>query len=205
MDLTTSYMGIPLKNPIIVGSSGLTNSVDKIKKIDQSGAGAVVLKSIFEEEIVFEHEDILKEAESADINTDQFDYYDYHLKGKKLNQFIDLIKASKSEVSIPVIASINCVYSHEWGRFCPQTPGCRSGRHRIEHVFSAVGLEPFGPGPGKHVLQRHRKGPENGFHSGGAQNQPLFFKPGPDDSETLPFGRFRPRAVQPLLQPGLRY
>lgn len=117
MDLTTSYMGIPLKNPIIVGSSGLTNSVDKIKKIDQSGAGAVVLKSIFEEEIVFEHEDILKEAESAGINTDQFDYYDYHLKGKKLNQFIDLIKASKSEISIPVIASINCVYSHEWVAF----------------------------------------------------------------------------------------
>lgn len=117
MDLTTTYLGMPLKNPIIVGSSGLTNSVDKIKKIDQSGAGAVVLKSIFEEEIVFEHEDILKEAESAGINTDQFDYYDYHLKGKKLNQFIDLIKASKSEVSIPVIASINCVYSHEWVAF----------------------------------------------------------------------------------------
>ena len=120
MDLTTSYLGIPLKNPIIVGSSGLTNSVDKIKKIDQSGAGAVVLKSIFEEEIVFEYEDILKEAESAGINTDQFDYYDYHLKGKKLNQYIDLIKASKSEISIPVIASINCVYSHEWVAFARQ-------------------------------------------------------------------------------------
>ena len=95
MDLTTSYLGLPLKSPIIVGSSGLTNSVEKIKKIDQSGAGAVVLKSIFEEEIVFEYEDILKEAASAGVNTDQFDYYDYHLKGKKLNRYVELIKASK--------------------------------------------------------------------------------------------------------------
>lgn len=120
MDITMTYLGIPLKSPMIVGSSGLTNSVDKIKKIDQSGAGAVVLKSIFEEEIVFEYEDILKEAESSGINTDQFDYYDYHLRGKKLNQYTDLIKASKNAVSIQVIASINCVYSHEWVAFARQ-------------------------------------------------------------------------------------
>ncbi|AOY60620.1 dihydroorotate dehydrogenase-like protein [Desulfococcus multivorans] len=117
MNLSTTYLGIPLQNPIIVGSSGLTDSVEKIQKIEQAGAGAVVLKSIFEEEIVFEYEDILKEAESLGINTDQFDYYDFHLKGKKLNRYIDLIKASKKTVSIPVIASINCVYSHEWVAF----------------------------------------------------------------------------------------
>ncbi len=120
MNLTTSYLGLKLNNPIIAGSSGLSASVEKVKKLEQSGAGAIVLKSIFEEEIVFEHEDILKEAEAAGVNLDQFDYYDFHLKGEKVKKYIDLIKGSKNEVSVPIIASINCVYSHEWISFAQQ-------------------------------------------------------------------------------------
>ena len=49
--LNTTFAGLKLKNPIIVGSSGLTNSVEKIQKLEQAGAGAVVLKSVFEEQI----------------------------------------------------------------------------------------------------------------------------------------------------------
>jgi dihydroorotate dehydrogenase (fumarate) len=80
----------------------------------------VVLKSIFEEEILFEHEDILKDAEKAGVDLDQFDYYDYHLRGEKIGAYVDLIEASKAAVSIPVIASVNCVYSHEWVSFTKQ-------------------------------------------------------------------------------------
>ncbi len=120
MDLSTTYLGLKLSNPIIAGSSGLTDSVEKIQKLAQHGAGAIVLKSIFEEEIVFEHEDILKEAEAAGVNLDQFDYYDFHLKGKKLGGYVDLIKGSKTAVSVPIIASINCTYSHEWISFAQQ-------------------------------------------------------------------------------------
>lgn len=117
MDLTTTYLGLKLGSPIIAGSSGLTNSAETIEKLAKNGAGAVVLKSIFEEEIAFELEDILQEAEAAGVNLDQFDYYDFHLKGKKLDRYIALIQESKKRVSIPVIASINCVYSHEWTAF----------------------------------------------------------------------------------------
>ena len=53
-DLTTSYMGLNLKNPIIVGSSGLTNSVKRIVQCAEAGAGAVVMKSIFEEQFLAE-------------------------------------------------------------------------------------------------------------------------------------------------------
>lgn len=120
MDLTTDYMGLKLPNPIIAGSSGLTDSVEKIQKLERNGAGAIVLKSIFEEEIAFEYEDILKEAEAAGVNLEQFDYYDFHLKGKKLDNYIDLIKGSKEKVSVPIIASINCIYSHEWISFAQQ-------------------------------------------------------------------------------------
>jgi dihydroorotate dehydrogenase (fumarate) len=119
-DLTTHYLGLKLKNPLIAGSSGLSNSVKGVKEFEDNGAGAVVLKSIFEEEIVFEYQDILKEASEEGINMDQFDYYDYHIKGEKLKKYTALISESKSSVSIPVIASINCVYSHEWTAFAKQ-------------------------------------------------------------------------------------
>ncbi len=120
VDLSTEYLGMKLKNPVIAGSSGLTNSVKSIKEIEENGAGAVVLKSIFEEEIAFEYEDILKEAESKGYNLDQFDYYDYKIKEDNLDKYTTLISESKKNVSIPIIASVNCVYSHEWLAFASQ-------------------------------------------------------------------------------------
>ena len=53
-DISTTYLGLKLKSPIIAASSGLTNSLEDLKKIEAAGAGAVVLKSLFEEEIVTE-------------------------------------------------------------------------------------------------------------------------------------------------------
>jgi dihydroorotate dehydrogenase (fumarate) len=120
VDLSTQYLGMTLKNPVIAGSSGLTNSVKSIQELEKNGAAAVVLKSIFEEEIAFEYDDILKEASEEGVNLDQFDYYDFHIKGEKLDRYTTLIEESKEAVSIPVIASINCVYSHEWTSFAKQ-------------------------------------------------------------------------------------
>ena len=117
MDISTSYLGLQLNSPLIGGSSGLTGSVDKIAAMERHGAGAVVLKSIFEEEIYSEQDDILKEAEADGVDLDQFDYYDFHLKAQKLDRYVTLIENAKRAVTIPVIASINCVYSHEWTAF----------------------------------------------------------------------------------------
>ncbi len=120
MDISTTYLGLKLNSPLIAGSSGLTGSVDRIKDMARHGAGAVVLKSLFEEEIYFEQEDILKEAEADGVNLDQFDYYDFHLKGEKVDRYMSLIEGAKKAVDIPVIASINCLYSHEWTAFAQQ-------------------------------------------------------------------------------------
>jgi dihydroorotate dehydrogenase (fumarate) len=120
MDISTTYLGLKLNSPLIAGSSGLTGSVDKIKEMARHGAGAVVLKSLFEEEIYFEQEDILKEAEADGVNLDQFDYFDFHLKGEKVDRYMTLIEGAKKAVDIPVIASINCLYSHEWTAFAKQ-------------------------------------------------------------------------------------
>lgn len=113
-NLSTKYLGLDLRNPIIVGSSGLTDSVDDIKELEKFGAGAVVLKSIFEEEILHEMEHEIAGAEKEGYDSGAFDYYDYKIKEKNLSAYMKLIEETKKEVSIPVIASINCVSAHEW-------------------------------------------------------------------------------------------
>ena len=66
-----------LKNPLIVGSSGLTNSVEEIIELEKKGAGAVVLKSIFEEEILLEHKSVMNEVAADENNLEYYDYL-YH-------------------------------------------------------------------------------------------------------------------------------
>ncbi len=120
-DLTTNYLGLTLNNPIIVGSSGLTDSVEKIKELERNGAGAVVLKSLFEEQILLEAEHKLKMAEKNNMmyaeHSETFDYIDLHIKEKELNNYLELIGKAKKEVMIPVIASVNCITSQEWTSF----------------------------------------------------------------------------------------
>lgn len=121
MDLTTNYLGLNLKNPIVVGSCSLTSSVSEIKKLEKNGAGAVVLKSIFEEEILMDAESQLREAKENSFIYDQYsetlDYIDLHVKEERLSNYIQLIKNAKKEVLIPIIASVNCVSTAEWTSF----------------------------------------------------------------------------------------
>ncbi|MFN8257154.1 MAG: dihydroorotate dehydrogenase-like protein [Bacteroidales bacterium] len=117
-DLRTTYLGLKLKNPIIASSSGLTSSVEEIIELENAGAAAVVLKSIFEEEIVTEMETNLKKmASSRFVYPESLEYYEDHEEENICNKYLDLIKNSKAVVKIPVIASINCVTSDYWTYF----------------------------------------------------------------------------------------
>jgi len=116
-DLRTKYMGLSLRNPIIVGSSGLTNSVDMIKEIEKLGAGAVVLKSLFEEQIRFQVNKSVAQSESIYSYPEAEDYIGNYTKETSVSEYLELIRKCKASVSIPVIASINCVSSAEWISF----------------------------------------------------------------------------------------
>lgn len=116
-DLTTTYLGLKLPTPIIVGSSGLTDKPEKIANLAKNGAGAVVLKSIFEEEIMMEYDHILNEEESTRYKDDYLDYFDFRIKQVNLENYLNLIIQTKKLVGIPVIASINCSTVHEWAYF----------------------------------------------------------------------------------------
>ena len=121
MDLTTTYLGLELKNPVIAGSSGLTGSLDSIINLEKSGAAAVVLKSIFEEEILLDMDQQLKEAEKDPMLysglSETLDYLDLHIREDNLGRYLQLIRDVKKAVSIPVIGSINCITDEDWTHF----------------------------------------------------------------------------------------
>lgn len=119
--LETNYLGLRLKNPIVVGSCGLTSTVEGIKRLADSGVAAVVLKSIFEEEIIKEHEETLKDNLGAfDNNMEFLDYYDYQIKDDVLKKMAGIIEEAKSQVDIPIIGSLNCATSGEWFAYAKQ-------------------------------------------------------------------------------------
>jgi len=116
-DLSIKYLGLDLKSPVIAGSCGLTHSIEHLKAIEKAGAGAVVLKSVFEEEIYLEYAHEFDKLGPMDNNLEFLDYYDLEIKKEHLKQYLQLITDAKAQLSIPVIASINCVTSQEWGFF----------------------------------------------------------------------------------------
>lgn len=112
----TTYLGLMLKSPIIVGSSGLTKSTDRIKEYESMGAGAIVLKSLFEEQIMHEVDSL---AHSSDY-TEAADYLRSYVTANSVQHYIELVRQAKAAVKIPVIASISCVSASQWVSFASQ-------------------------------------------------------------------------------------
>lgn len=112
-NLTVNYAGLTLRNPFIISSSGLTNSVDKNRKLDQLGAGAIVLKSLFEEQISHETGKLMEGTDYPEA----LDYLRHYSRSNSLTEYLNLIRDTKKAVNIPVIASINCVSASEWMKF----------------------------------------------------------------------------------------
>lgn len=145
MDLTTKYLGLTLKNPIIVGSCGLTSSASDIKKLEKQGVAAVVLKSIFEEEILMDVESQLREARDNNFIYDKYsetlDYIDLHVKKERLDEYLQLIKTAKKDVLIPIIASIHCVSSSEWTDFAKQIEAAGADALELNISLNPADLE----------------------------------------------------------------
>ncbi|MFP4471381.1 MAG: dihydroorotate dehydrogenase-like protein [Bacteroidales bacterium] len=121
VDLNTVFLGLNLKNPLIVGSSGLTDDVKKLKEIEKAGAGAVVLKSLFEEEIIAEMQEAMHRMTGRPfMYPETFDYMDQEDDEDSLRKYLGLVKDAKANLHIPVIASINCVTSQKWTHFAKE-------------------------------------------------------------------------------------
>ena len=136
-DLTTSFAGLKLANPIIISSSGLTNSAEKNTQLAKAGAGAVVIKSLFEEQILFETSKLIDNNPSE--HTESYDYFTTYIRQHQLQEYLDIIKTSKQSCNIPVIASINCHDNAEWINFAKEIE--KAGADALEINILALQTE----------------------------------------------------------------
>ncbi len=116
MNLTTTYMGLKLKNPLVPSASPLSESVDSIRSLEDAGASAVVLYSLFEEQIVEENEALdhflSYGTESFAEALGYFPEMEDYRTGPE--EYLDLIRKAKAAVDIPVIGSLNGVSLGGW-------------------------------------------------------------------------------------------
>lgn len=119
IDLSTTYMGMKLRSPIVASASPLSDRIDSLKRLEEAGVGAVVLPSLFEEQLSLESINL---AESLDQGADSFaeahsffpDLRDYKM-GPDL--YLEHIQQAKEALSIPVIASLNGTTPRGWVKF----------------------------------------------------------------------------------------
>jgi len=115
MDLSTTYLGLKLKNPIIIGASNLVTDINMLKKLEEAGASAIVYKSLFEEQI---------HLENLQLNQDMTEYNDRSAEMTSLfpseiyeagpEEFLMHFRDAKAALTIPLIASLNAVYDDTW-------------------------------------------------------------------------------------------
>ena len=139
MDLSVKYMGIKLKNPIIIGASNLVLDIDFLKKLEEAGAAAIVYKSLFEEQIHLENlEKYQAEEDYGDRHAEMTSMFPSMDEGGPEEFLFNLAKA-KQALKIPLFASLNCVYDDTWYEYARKIQ--ETGVDGLELNFYAVPRE----------------------------------------------------------------
>jgi dihydroorotate dehydrogenase (fumarate) len=138
-DLQTRYMGLALPSPLVVASSSISNKPENFQAAEAGGAGAIVLRSLFEEQIEAA-ESALEEAVSfqADSNPEARSYMPPQRIGPR--EYLRLLDRAKRAVKIPVIASLNAAAAGSWSEYAKQLEG--NGADAIEVNVYSVGADP---------------------------------------------------------------
>ncbi len=118
-DLRTTYLGLSVRNPILASSCGITSTVNGVRRCAEAGAGAVVLKSLFEEQILAELGGAAGSAGSAFPDEARAYLHELeHSHGPR--SYLRFIEDAKKAVDVPVIASVNCVSGERWMDYAAQ-------------------------------------------------------------------------------------
>lgn len=135
-DLSIEYAGISLRSPMIVGSSGLTDSIEKNIFWEKAGIGAIVLKSLFEEQIEHEATGFLIEKDYPEARKWVHNY----LRENKVMEYLELIRGTKKYTTIPLVASINCYSTGGWIDFACQIES--AGADALELNITDISADP---------------------------------------------------------------
>lgn len=150
VDLSTSYMGLALRNPLVVASSSLTGNLSGVQQAAEAGAGAIVLKSLFEEQIAAETVAMGKHADYAG-HTEAAEYLQGYGMELGPQDYLKLIKDSVAAVDVPIIASLNCFSRDSWTDYAKKIEA--SGAAAIE---LNIGLLPTRSGQqGRAIEERY--------------------------------------------------
>ncbi len=134
MDLSTTYLGLKLKNPIIVGASNLVTDLSIIKKLEEAGAAAIVYKSLFEEQIHLENLELDQDmTDYNDRNAEMTSIFPSEMYEAGPEEFLMNFKEARKAISIPLIASLNCVYDETWYEYAKKLE--EAGADAIELNF----------------------------------------------------------------------
>ncbi len=132
--LATNYLGFTLKSPLIVSSCGLTSSLENLIKAEECGAGAVVLKSLFEEQITHH----IKSLSVLTGHPESDDYITGYTKSHSVDEYLLLIEQARKNLSIPVIPSINCYSSTGWTDFARKIADAGADALEVNVFFMPV-------------------------------------------------------------------
>lgn len=138
ISLQTKYMGLTLKNPIIIGSSPLTSTLDNLRKCEDAGAGAVVIKSIFEEQIDADTSATLADAQDYLTHADAYGFLEGASKDHYIDTYLALVEGAKQALDIPVIASINCKDAGTWLDYGQRFVSCGADALELNHYVVAA-------------------------------------------------------------------
>ncbi|HPR62990.1 MAG TPA: dihydroorotate dehydrogenase-like protein [Thermoanaerobaculia bacterium] len=138
-NLSTTYLGLPLANPLIVGSCSLTGNLDWIRRFSDGGAGAIVLKSLFEEQIDTDVQ-VIENHLWMQGHAESHQYV--RSMGMELgaNSYIHLLEEAKKIASCPIIASINCVTPKWWSAYARKLAD--AGADALELNISMLPTDP---------------------------------------------------------------
>jgi dihydroorotate dehydrogenase (fumarate) len=113
-DLSTTYMGIPLKNPLILGACNLVTKPETIRQIEDAGIGAIVYKSLFEEQIQLESLQMIEEMEEYENRNAEMLRIFPNLEHAGPQEYLLNLKKFREKVSVPVIGSLNALLESTW-------------------------------------------------------------------------------------------
>lgn len=140
IDLSTTYMGLRLANPVVVSSSGLTASLDNLRRCADAGAGAVVLKSIFEEQLAAESVEAVRGSETFGFHVEAEEYLARYGREGAFERYLERIAEAKRALAVPVIASVHCVSAGAWVDFADRVE--RAGADALELNVFALPADP---------------------------------------------------------------
>lgn len=134
--LQSKYMGLALKNPIIIGACNLTSEVKQAKKLEEAGAAAIVFKTLFEEQVQLENVQMQEElTEYADRHAEMTSLFP-NMEHAGAKAHLSTLQNVKKELSIPVIGSLNCVMEESWANYAKQLE--ETGIDALELNFYAI-------------------------------------------------------------------